>query len=189
MMQSRCTRSSPLALHEEGNYKRPLRQRKARPCSARLPAGSRAWWMGFKICSNSNGIAAATEAGGRLHDPCSGVGILPAVLANAWKISLDVAGIARIAVKRRMNRQNEPGFPLDEVMIDGFHCLPGVRRIAGARKHGPGSARSSRWSTRRREPNPEVCHRRRRRDDTTLRPRRVSSTDARSATACAAKSV
>src|SRR5687768_1120746 len=50
-------------------------------------------------------LAAALE-GCRQHHPRRGVRVLPAVLADAWHIALDVAGLERAAIERGREQQD-----------------------------------------------------------------------------------
>src|SRR5204862_4303545 len=57
--------------------------------------------------------------GRRAHDPGRGVRVLPAVLADARDVALDVAGVQVAAVERGREQQDEP--VADQVFVHGLH--------------------------------------------------------------------
>ena len=84
------------------------------------------------------GLVAVAERGERDHGPHRGVRVLPAVLAHARDVSLDVAGLEGRAVEGRREEQDEPVSPPDQVLVDGRHGPPAPLGIGGARDHSPG---------------------------------------------------
>ena len=115
-----------------------------------------------------------------------GVRVLAAVLADAGRIALDVAGIERRLVERRREQQHQPVVAADRAARSTAAIARArARRIAGAGDHAPRTARSSRSGTRRSRPSRAACRRRSSRAGTSRRPRPSRSSAFCSAAACA----
>jgi hypothetical protein len=80
---------------------------------------------------------AVAERGERDHGPDGSVRVLPAVLAHARRITLDVSRIGAAAVEGRSEQHDEPVPAAHEVSIDGVHGRAGPGWISAARDHGP----------------------------------------------------
>src|SRR5580698_5902506 len=64
--------------------------------------------------------------------------ILPAVLADARRVTHDVAGVGLGMIERRCEQERQVvGFVYQEP-LSGFHATPRALRIGGSRDHGPG---------------------------------------------------
>ena len=112
---SRCTRSSRRGRRAATRRRRRRRRRRARLCSAGRPRACSAWLIGFSIEKSSRGLVAVAERGEGDHRPDGGMRVLAAVLADARRVALDVAGVERRAVERRREEQDEPVVAAHEV--------------------------------------------------------------------------
>ena len=63
--------------------------------------------------------------------------VLSAVLADAGRIALDIAGIVRSVIERRREQQHEAVVALDEVLVNGRHRGRGAAGLGGAGDHAP----------------------------------------------------
>ena len=118
----------------------------------------------------------------RHHDPDRGVRVLAAVLADARRIALDVAGILRRSIERRRRAAAAICGPRAmSVRADGVHRALGEALRARRPTAPPRTARSSRSGTRRSAPSRAACRRRSSRAGTTRRPRPARAVDARRA--------
>ena len=70
--------------------------------------------------------------------PGRGVCVLAAVLADARRIALDIAGVERRVLERRREQQREAGLALDQRRLDGSHGFYRARGLGGLRDHAPG---------------------------------------------------
>src|SRR6185295_12036777 len=70
--------------------------------------------------------------------PRGSVGILPAILANAGRISLDVAWIMLRPVERRGEQQCQAVIAADQLALDRRHRPSGALGIRDTRHDGPG---------------------------------------------------
>ena len=118
-------------------------------------------------------LVAASEPRQRHHDPDGRVRVLPAVLANARRVALDVARVLRRDVERWMEQQQGLGAASDEERADAVHRPLGEPPRHRARQHRPRLRRSSRFGIHRSAPNRAACRRRSSRGDTTRRPTRA----------------
>ena len=83
------------------------------------------------------GLVAVAERGEREDRPDGAVRVLPAVLADARQISLDVAGILGGVVEGWGEQQHEPVAEAHEELVDGSHRLLRSCADACSRQHGP----------------------------------------------------
>ena len=113
------------------------------------------------------------------------MGVLAAVLADAGRIALDVAGIERRLVERRREQQRQPVAAMHQQPVERGHRLDGARRIGRRPRSRPRIGRWNRCGIPRWSPSPAACRRRSSRGDTTRRPSPRGRARARSASACA----
>jgi hypothetical protein len=66
------------------------------------------------------------------------MGVLAAILANARRIALDVAGIERRLVERRREQQHEAIAAMHELAVERGHRLDRAPRIARSGQRRPG---------------------------------------------------
>src|SRR5262249_44165782 len=93
---------------------------------------------GVEQLQQVDGGAALAQPRGRLDHPGGGVGILAAVLADPWEIALDIAGVHRLIIERRVEQADQPPLAIDEVLVDGLHGPLRTRRLGGPTEDGPG---------------------------------------------------
>ncbi len=67
-----------------------------------------------------------------LRANCPGAEIVAAILADAGQVALDVAGVVRHAIERRIEQADEPRLLAHETPLDGGHSLAGELGVAGA---------------------------------------------------------
>ncbi len=70
--------------------------------------------------------------------PHGGMAVLPAILAQARRIALDVAGIERRLVEGRREQERQAVVATDEMLFQGSHRHRGAHGIGRARQHRPG---------------------------------------------------
>ena len=83
-------------------------------------------------------LVAIAEPGHRHDCPDRGMRVLPAVLAHARRITLDVAGILGRLVERRRQEQHGPRRPPYQVRAHRVHRALGAGKGCRAGEHGPG---------------------------------------------------
>src|SRR6185437_6022876 len=72
------------------------------------------------------------------YRPQGAMGVLAAILANAGRIALDVAGIERRLVEGWREEQRQSVAPADELLIDRVHRAGLAGGVAGSRDDAPG---------------------------------------------------
>ena len=174
-----CTSSSRRARRAAGARRRRRRSRTARSCSGRRRRRVRAWLTGFSMWKNSAASSPLPSLRQRHHDPDGRVRVLAAVLADAGRIALDVAGILR-----RLDRTAGRAAAASASRARSATCArrpSRARRSAAAprRTAPPTTARSNRCGTRRSAPIRAACRRRSSRAGTTRRPTPVRAAPAR----------
>ncbi len=75
-------------------------------------------------------VAAALQGHGQ-HDPGSRVGVLAAVLADAWHVPLDVARLQRSSIEGRVEELNQLALGAHQSLLDRGHRPLGPRRVGG----------------------------------------------------------
>src|ERR1700733_14085177 len=73
-----------------------------------------------------------------LRRPYRSMRILSAVLANTWRIALDIAGIMRRIVEGRREQQGQSVVTPHKVFVECCHGAGGMGRLGGAGNDGPG---------------------------------------------------
>ena len=96
-----------------------------------------AWRIGLSRAEQLQRPLALAQQRRRQHHPCGGVRVLPAVLADARHVALDVAGLQRSAIERWREQQDHLIRIADQTILDRRHRLAGPLRIAGAGDHRP----------------------------------------------------
>src|SRR6188768_730242 len=56
--------------------------------------------------------------------------VLAAILANAWQVALDVAGIKRRLIKRWSEQQHQTSVVQDQAVPNGFYCRSNPLRLS-----------------------------------------------------------
>src|SRR5436305_5109601 len=74
----------------------------------------------------------------RLCCPQGGMGVLPAILTDPGRISLDVAGILDRIVKGRRKQQRQPRVALHETLVHRRHTAVRTRSLSSTGKTRPG---------------------------------------------------
>src|SRR6185312_4156512 len=69
--------------------------------------------------------------------PDRGVGVLAAVLAHAGQVALDVAGVERGLVERRIEQLHQAGVAVHQVAVQRGHRLALALGLTGAAEHRP----------------------------------------------------
>src|SRR5437763_6694232 len=83
------------------------------------------------------GLVAVTKRGEGHHGPDGGMRILAAILANARRITLDLAGVAIRVIERRGEQQDQLLAAPDEILLDGGQRPRRPDWLGGARDHSP----------------------------------------------------
>ncbi len=65
------------------------------------------------------------------------MGVLPSVLANAGKITFDIARIEGVSIEWRVEKHDEPISVSDEMLVDTLHRLALAVGITGTGEHSP----------------------------------------------------
>ncbi len=118
---------------------------------------------------SSRGLDRLAELGKRDQRPRRGVRVLPAVLAHARHVSLDVAGFERRVVERRREQQHRARRRAHELLVERRMARRARSAVAGARDHGP-RLRDRVDLARIAPASRAACRRRNRRAGTTRRP-------------------
>ena len=77
--------------------------------------------MGFSIENSSPARSPSPKQRKRQRRPHGGVGVLTAVLAQARRVGLDVAGVVRGVIERRREQFHEAVAAADQLGIDRRH--------------------------------------------------------------------
>ena len=163
---------------------RPRRHR-ARPCSAARRRAWRVWLIGIEQREQLGRLVALAERGKGDDRPDGGMGVLAAILANARRIALDVAGIERRLVERRREQQRQPVVAAGRAARSSAAIACAARAGSPAPEIRPRTARWNRSGIRRCSPSRAACRRRNSRGDTSRRPSPRARARPRSAAACA----
>ena len=83
-------------------------------------------------------LVARTQLRKRKDYTHGGVAILPAIFAQARRITPDIAGIVARPVERRREQQRQSDVAANQVTFQRLHCQGGARGIGGSGQHRPG---------------------------------------------------
>ena len=83
------------------------------------------------------GLVTFSQARESHYGPQGGVGVLPAVLAQARRIALDIARVRRRMIERRREQQGQSVVWQNQFAIDGLHGLRRAGRPRSAGQHRP----------------------------------------------------
>ena len=170
--------------------RRRRRPHRARPCSDARRRACAAWLIGLSSENSSAALSPSPSAAKAMTDQIGGMGVLAAVLADAGRIALDVAGIERRLVERRREQQRQAVIRGGPAALDGRHRACGARRDRPPRRSRPGLrdrvdpafvVRASRAACRRRSSRADTSRRPSRRARATLAARRRARASARRA--------
>src|SRR3989442_6189987 len=93
---------------------------------------------GVQWIEQIGGLASLAELGESYESPDGGVVVLPAVLPDSGRVSLDVSGVEGCPVEWRDEEEQKPIVAPDEQTLHGFHGLARPPAVAGAGEDRPG---------------------------------------------------